>query len=635
MSTKTTFKRVALVAVAALGLGVLSVAPSSADVSGVTVTVTNGTATTMNSDSTTAASIKVQFLALAGVSDSVTVAISPSAQAPTGATVTAANTRLMFSDSTTSIAATYARIDTTSINVAFDSTKQAQVGAAYAATLGAHIHAPASGGANGTYSATLKFSLGETTTQTLVAGTYSYNAIVTSQSTAVGAAPVVQVVPFSIVVSDVEAASTVANAAYTDAFLGTTSPSSADVAGISALATASTTAAAYLSVYLKNSSNVAGLAKDTITVSISGPGLVYDGSSYGKSLTGYQTGTKTYSIVPDGNAGVSTVTVTTTKSALNKTKTVNFYAKAAKTITASVAQPVLAAGANTGAVAVVAVDSNGNPWTGSAYIVASSATDALVAGSTTPVACAAYNTTDGILCPVTALTVGTAKFKVIDAATVADATATSNEVTVTVKGGTASSVKLAFDKATYAPNEKALITVTPLDSTGSALQGKVFANLLATGGITATSAFATGSMDSLTAVSYTTSATSGTNKTAGSYTFVVYMPAASGDVTISATGGTDLPAAAQVKVTATATVVNASVDAATDAANEATDAANAATDAALAAADAADAATAAAQDASDAVAALSATVAKLVASLKAQITSLTNLVIKIQKKVRA
>ena len=53
------------------------------------------------------------------------------------------------------------------------------------------------------------------------------------------------------------------------------------------------------------------------------------------------------------------------------------------------------------------------------------------------------------------------------------------------------------------------------------------------------------------------------------------------------------------------------------------------------AADAADAATAAAQDASDAVAALSATVAKLVASLKAQITSLTNLVIKIQKKVKA
>jgi hypothetical protein len=75
--------------------------------------------------------------------------------------------------------------------------------------------------------------------------------------------------------------------------------------------------------------------------------------------------------------------------------------------------------------------------------------------------------------------------------------------------------------------------------------------------------------------------------------------------------------------------------AATDAAAEATDAANAATDAANAAAEAADAATAAAQDAADAVAALSAQVASLISGLKAQLTALTNLVIKIQKKVKA
>jgi len=74
---------------------------------------------------------------------------------------------------------------------------------------------------------------------------------------------------------------------------------------------------------------------------------------------------------------------------------------------------------------------------------------------------------------------------------------------------------------------------------------------------------------------------------------------------------------------------------ATDAANEATDAANAATDAANAAAEAADAATAAAQDAQAAVAALASQVADLIAGIKAQITSLTNLVIKIQKKVKA
>jgi len=78
-----------------------------------------------------------------------------------------------------------------------------------------------------------------------------------------------------------------------------------------------------------------------------------------------------------------------------------------------------------------------------------------------------------------------------------------------------------------------------------------------------------------------------------------------------------------------------SISSATDAANEATDAANAATDAANAAAEAADAATAAAQDAQAAVAALATQVADLISGIKAQITALTNLVVKIQKKVKA
>ena len=49
MSTKTTFKRIALVAVAALGLGVLSVAPSSATVGTQSITVDgNGTTYLVN-----------------------------------------------------------------------------------------------------------------------------------------------------------------------------------------------------------------------------------------------------------------------------------------------------------------------------------------------------------------------------------------------------------------------------------------------------------------------------------------------------------------------------------------------------------------------------------------------------------
>ena len=102
--------------------------------------------------------------------------------------------------------------------------------------------------------------------------------------------------------------------------------------------------------------------------------------------------------------------------------------------------------------------------------------------------------------------------------------------------------------------------------------------------------------------------------------------------------GASLAPAGVNKVTVAVTPVDAAAtnaQAATDAAAEATDAANAATDAANAAAEAADAATAAAQDAADAVAALSAQVATLIAGLKSQLTALTNLVIKIQKKVKA
>jgi trimeric autotransporter adhesin len=100
-------------------------------------------------------------------------------------------------------------------------------------------------------------------------------------------------------------------------------------------------------------------------------------------------------------------------------------------------------------------------------------------------------------------------------------------------------------------------------------------------------------------------------------------------------GATFAPAGVSSAVVEVTDAASSAASAAADAAAEATDAANAATDAANAAAEAADAATAAAQDAADAVAALSTQVSEMVNALKKQITALTNLVIKIQKKVRA
>jgi len=116
---------------------------------------------------------------------------------------------------------------------------------------------------------------------------------------------------------------------------------------------------------------------------------------------------------------------------------------------------------------------------------------------------------------------------------------------------------------------------------------------------------------------------------------VVFTATTVGDLATAETGvGASFAPAGISSVTVEVTGDN-SAAAAADAAAEATDAANAATDAANAAAEAADAATAAAQDAADAVAALSTQVSEMVDALKKQITALTNLVIKIQKKVKA
>jgi hypothetical protein len=126
----------------------------------------------------------------------------------------------------------------------------------------------------------------------------------------------------------------------------------------------------------------------------------------------------------------------------------------------------------------------------------------------------------------------------------------------------------------------------------------------------------------------------------GALATAVLTASAAGTTLVGETGvGASFDAAGvnsvTVDVAATENAAETAATAASDAAAEATDAANAATDAANAAAEAADAATAAAQDAADAVAALSTQVSEMVDALKKQITALTNLVIKIQKKVRA
>ena len=107
MSTKTTFKRIALVAVAALGLGVLSVAPSNAAVinlSASTVTVKDGTATTGTSDSRTAAVITISFTS-EGNTDSASVTSYVSSKPAAGAAIAQTGIVVHLVDTSTSTSA--------------------------------------------------------------------------------------------------------------------------------------------------------------------------------------------------------------------------------------------------------------------------------------------------------------------------------------------------------------------------------------------------------------------------------------------------------------------------------------------------------------------------------------------------
>ena len=206
----------------------------------------------------------------------------------------------------------------------------------------------------------------------------------------------------------------------------------------------------------------------------------------------------------------------------------------------------------------------------------------------------------------------------------------SNDVTITIGGSAATGTEtLALDKSTYSAGEGMTVTLTAKDSAGNPVYDgygspAVSFNKAVGGTAVAASFYVAGKVTSDDSLGRKT----------------IYAPASSGAFIGQVT------AASLATLTFTATVgddaATAAANAASDAASEAIDAANAATDAANLAAEAADAATVAAEEARDAadaataaVEALATEVATLMAALKAQITTLANTVAKIAKKVKA
>jgi len=602
MSTKTNFKRIALVAIAALGMGVLSSVPAKA-VGDLSVTVVNGSFTTGQADSRTAATISIAAT-IEDVRDTITITVVGNGTLGDSVVASANGARqakLMFIETTT---AARSVVDDVGITTA----PGAQIAkySTVAVTSGAMKLTSESIGRVGA-----KFGIQvDSSSAKAHAGTYSFTVFVKQYTQGV-AQPVTTTYTASLVVAELasESATPSAETSFvkiSSAGLTTSATKTTADSVISSVATAGTTAG-YIYIGNRNSGDGNDVAEDSITATVTGAGIICTssvgagaavGSVCGKSVKVAATGDYQFALQADGTAGTSSVAITSSVAGYSVTKQLSYYAKAAKTLTASVLTPVLAVGANDSAVSVSAVDVNGTNWTGAAYIYASAAADATAVGgsATTPVACVYSSVKLVHYCPITATAAGTGKFKVIDAATVALATATSNEVTVTSSAATAASVKISFNKATYAPGEIGLIVITPLDAAGKGLPAGAISNALASGGITSNVGLVyNGSAVTLTNTTVTPVAYSGSTTVAGSETIIFTAPLAGGPINLSAKGGTGLPLAGQVDIKATASVTDNGA-------------------AALAA-----------------VTALATTVA----SLKTLITTLTNLVLKIQKKVKA
>ena len=593
MSSKTNFKRIALVAVAALGLGVLSSVPSQAVTASDTWTITAGTQSTAGTrvlDSGTASSATFTYISSAAARiDSYVVSIQLKSS-PAGSTslpyllVDTYNANTLV-DSDTVVGTVLAKNETVNTNTNF------YIGNAAATNTTAAL-----------VSAKLRVMMDNPT----VAGTYVVtifsglrNATSSSGSDNNPAAGTDVTIT---VASPTRTADQARSTAYISAGADSGSTAQTIDSSVVAVATASTTAVAEITVTLKAALSANDTyTRESVTVTTTA-GIVgaKTGGGTGRSVVFATTAGTALEVglYSDGTAGTATITITSASTSFTKTAT--FYGADPAKITAGVYSSVI--DASEIAVYGIESDSLGNTFGEGTDIYAYSSDTTIVSNYGT--ACASYNSTlKGMLCTLTGVKNGAVKITLRDASTVALSTVASNAVDVTVNLNAAASIKLALDKATYAPGEKATLLVSVLDSAGKSVAPGAYASAISSAGIT-------GVGYNLTAISgqgdlAATTVTTAVNLVASAASPVVTttpvaqinftMPTAGGTLKLIAKGGTGLPVAGQVEVSASATITD---------------------------------------NAAAALAAVTA-LATTVASLKTLITTLTNLVLKIQKKVKA
>ena len=629
MSTKTNFKRIALVAVAALGLGVLSSVPSNATIDAIpTVTAVAAGSTLTKSDSTTATTIAIRYFASGGAgstapNDTVTIQVTLGTK-PSGAAGDSSSVLVTVLDTATTTGGTVPTVlgkATGGITGAFTTTGTLASGLGTDSATVATSRPVIVPGAVGFAAVKLGFFLDTNVARTL--GTYTFDYVVRVYSGGVldGAKSVTGTVNYVVTDSAAAAAGSVSAAGTSTALMSTGATFSTvtvdDAVTVSDTPSSSAPVAVIRVTQLQADSTP---SRESITVTTTIGNVGTTSAATGKTVTflANTNGVNDIGIFADGTSGVATITIKTTSVTFSN-KSATFYSDTVDNyVVTQLASVIGSSAAN--ALLVVTKDAKGNQILGNTSTYAySSNLDVIATGGTAAVptgtACSYSASSGGHICSLTGSSDGTASITIKNKSTGALSTKSSTAVTMTVNTQSAAKVSLAFDKASYAPGEAAYVRIVAVDAAGKPVgPNSALASLLSSGGITSSVAFGNGS-DTTTASTInlrttTTSTSYGSGGViAGGYPsstaiglYRVYMPSSGGTVTITATGGSILPLANQVKVTASATIADSGA------------AAVAASTAALAA-----------------VAALATTVA----SLKTLITTLTNLVLKIQKKVKA
>jgi hypothetical protein len=604
MSTKTSFKRIALVAASALAIAGFSAVPSQA-ASGVDdgntyawcSTAAEGSGKNQNIAGNNACT------AIAGPANSVVISLDAatrSADALTGdhAAMTAANAVVSVTGSTFSAAST------------------AVLGAGTAPTT-----ATIASGATGTVTVPTT-AVGTITVRyfkEVTTGVYSATASNTVTITVIAAA--VANIYSSAQTYALETSADVAVAGLTDA-------TTAAFSGVTASAGTSggTTAVAEFKIVQKDangdalSANFKAVSAETTLGAV---GVAYNaptGSYAGVAAASANNTNTRFWLFGDGRSGTATVTLKANGVTVG-TYTVTFYASTIASLAMVAVNPNIAA--NSGSftkaaynLVLVAKDSSGNAITGGTPGVS-------FTSSTTGVGTAAlgsYNTTaKGWLVVVTAG--GTAGSTTITAKDTATGLITAT-ASVTAASSTISSIAMAVDAAEYAPGSLVTVTLTAKDSKGGAVADGKYAGVLA-GAVKSSQTIQSGLWLNDTAEDATGLYNEGDVVfTNGVATKTFYAPG----VNFRLAGATSTIANLATAVQEQALVAEANIinDAT---ASLALDAANAATDAANNAYDEAQNATQAASDALAAVTALAAQVKSLIASVK----KLTAAVAKLKK----